>query len=330
MGKASLPIIAITMGDPAGIGPEIVVKALTDESVYRVCRPVVIGDIHAMERARTYCSLSRTFRVIDNLDDLSADAASIDLLAVNVPHGDTLPIGEVDATCGRIANACIERATQLAMTGEVAAIATAPINKQSLRAAGISHIGHTEIIGDLAGVDDPQTMFEIGTLRIFFATRHLSLLDACSAITEALVFEKIVRCIDGLAQLGIKSGTLAVAALNPHAGDGGLLGREEIEAIEPAIARAQAAGMQVEGPIAADSVFFLAKQGRYEAVLSLYHDQGHIAAKSIDHEHTIALTLGLPFLRTSVDHGTAFEIAGTGQASAVSMVESIVAAARYC
>lgn len=209
------------------------------------------------------------------------------------------------------------------------ALATTPINKESLQAADVPYIGHTEILASLTGVDDPLTMFEVRSMRIFFLTRHLSLRDAIDQITADRVHDYLVRCDRALQRLGLENRKFAVAGLNLHSGEGGLFGREEVDEIEPGIERARRDGIAAVGPVPADSVFYHALQGRYDAVLSLYHDQGHIAAKMTDFERTISITNGLPFLRTSVDHGTAFDIAGTGQASSVSMEECIKLAAQY-
>ncbi len=288
------PKIGITTGDPAGIGPEIVAKTLLDKEVLELCEPVIFGPTDAREIA-----------------------------------GLGISLGEISAEGGRIAFDSIERAVSAALSGEVDAIATAPINKESLRAANVPYIGHTEILAGLTKSEDPLTLFETLGLRTFFLSRHVSLRQACDLVTEERVYRYIARSILALRDdLGIEDPLLAVAGLNPHCGEHGLFGNEE-EGVEAAIARARADGLRVAGPIGADSVFHLAKIGRFDAVLSLYHDQGHIACKTLDFERTISLTLGLPFLRTSVDHGTAFDIAGKGTASAVSMIEAVKVAARY-
>jgi 4-hydroxy-L-threonine phosphate dehydrogenase PdxA len=211
----------------------------------------------------------------------------------------------------------------------VDALATTPINKESLRAADIPQIGHTEILAELTDTHDPLTMFEVHGMRVFFLSRHVSLREACDLVTKDRVLDYIIRCTQALKKLGVEGGTMAVAGLNPHSGEHGLFGREEMDHVEPAIKEARQLGYDVEGPIGADSVFHFALAGRYNSILSLYHDQGHIATKTLDFERTISITNGLPFLRTSVDHGTAFDIAGTGTASAVSMIEAIALAAKY-
>jgi 4-hydroxythreonine-4-phosphate dehydrogenase len=238
-------------------------------------------------------------------------------------------MGQVQPLGGQAAYAAIKTSIELAMAGRIEGVVTAPINKESLQAAKIPFIGHTEMFAEYTGAREEMTMFTISGLKIFFLTRHVSLLRACALITEPRVASGIDKCVKALRQLGYDDPHLAVAALNPHGGEDGMFGREEIEAIKPAIAAARDKGLRVSGPVPADSVFHLARIGRYDAVLSLYHDQGHIAAKMMDFEKTVSVTLGLPILRTSVDHGTAFDIAGTGKASAVSMVEAIKVAAEY-
>jgi 4-phospho-D-threonate 3-dehydrogenase / 4-phospho-D-erythronate 3-dehydrogenase len=288
------PRIGITAGDPAGIGPEIVLKALASPEISDICVPVVFG---------------------------LTDQEAIEARGIQP--------GVISAAGGLAAYLAIEESLAAFKRGDIDAVATAPINKESLRAAGVPHIGHTEIFAALTGAEDPLTMFETLTLRTFFLSRHVSLRRACDLVTEDRVFRYLVRSAQALEKtLGMANPRIAVAGLNPHCGEHGLFGNEE-SCIGPAIERARAAGIQAFGPIGADSVFHQAKIGRFDAVLSLYHDQGHIACKTLDFERTISLTLGLPFLRTSVDHGTAFDIAGRGIASPVSMIEAIRVAARY-
>jgi len=324
------PVVAITIGDPAGIGPEITVKALRDGELYAICRPLVIGDEAVVRRALSQCGLSMNVHVVGTPGEGTYVAGTIDLL---LPAAQTIAgevrMGQVDASCGRAAYACIEQAAELARTGSVDAVATAPINKESLQAAQVPYIGHTEIFGGLAGVEDPLTMFEVRNMRIFFLTRHVSLRKACDLVTSDRLLDYIGRCTAALRQLGVSEGVMAIAGLNPHSGEHGLFGDEEVSEVTPAVEEAKRRGFSVAGPIGADSVFAQCLTGKYNSVLSLYHDQGHIAAKTYDFERTISVTLGMPFLRTSVDHGTAFDIAGTGKASEVSMVEAVRVAAKY-
>ena len=327
--KGSRPLIGIPLGDPAGIGPEIVVKALVDGEIYGACRPLVIGDKKVVSQALGFCSLGLMINVVKHPGEGKYEQGAIDLIDLkNVPIKD-LKIGRVQTLGGKAAFEFIKRTVEMAVSGEVDAVATPPINKEALNAAGIDYIGHTEILAGLTNTHDPLTMFEVRNLRVFFLSRHVPLRKACGLVTKARILDHIVRCTKALQRLGISGGVMAIAGLNPHSGEHGLFGKEEVQQIEPAVKEAQRLGYKVEGPIPADSVFHLALQGRYSAVLSLYHDQGHIATKTLDFERTISITNGLPFLRTSVDHGTAFDLAGKGIASEVSMKEAILIAAKY-
>ena len=325
----SHPIIGISMGDPAGIGPEILVRAIADEAVHRVARCLVFGDARVVEKAVQKSSLKLQVRAIATLDEAYFAPRSLEVIDLANADPAAFEPGKVQALCGQAAWGYIEAMVQAALRGEIEAVNTAPINKESIQAAGVPYIGHTEMLAGLTGAHDPLTMFETLGLRVFFLSRHVSLRKSCDLVTKERLLDYIERCHHAMEQLGIGGGELAVAGLNPHSGEHGLFGDEEVKEVEPAIAEAQRRGFRVVGPIGADSVFHQAKNGRYAAVLSLYHDQGHIATKTLDFERTISLTLGLPFLRTSVDHGTAFDIAWQGKASAVSMVESLLVAARY-
>lgn len=311
--------IAITMGDPLGVGPEIAVQTLADSNIQRCCNPILVGNRDILVAAAKLCE-------IENFDTRFGHQI------YHVPCDITDPVslaGTVQASGGQAAYDCICAAHHLCASGKADAVATAPINKESLKAAKVPYIGHTEIFGALTQTHDPLTMFETTGLRIFFLTRHLSLRAACEAVSRERVLDYIRRCTQALQNIGITEGTLAVAGLNPHSGEHGLFGDEEMDAIVPAVQQAQAEGYKVEGPVSADSVFHLAHKGRYAAVLSLYHDQGHIAAKTLDFHRTISVTHGLPYLRTSVDHGTAFDIAWKRIADPVSMQEAVRLAALY-
>lgn len=242
---------------------------------------------------------------------------------------DKFEFGKVNGMCGKAAYEYIAKSIELANEGKVDAVATTPINKESLRAGEINFIGHTEIFGALTGTEDPLTMFETNGMRVFFLTRHVSLREMLDMITKERIKDYVKRCTQALRKLGVKDGTMAIAGLNPHSGEHGLFGWEEVNEITPAVEELKAEGYDVAGPIGADSVFHQAALGKYNSVLSLYHDQGHIATKTLDFEKTIAITNGMPILRTSVDHGTAFDIAGKGIVSAVSMIEAILLAAKY-
>lgn len=322
------PLIGVPMGDPAGVGAEITVKALLDKKVTDVARVIVVGAKGMMEQAIRVCKAKARIHTVEDPASAVNDEGVINLMDLNNVDMTKLKMGKVQAMCGQAAFDYIKKCVELAMAHKIDAIATTPINKESLRAAGIRYIGHTEILGGLSNSRDPLTMFEVDGMRVFFLTRHMSLRDACDAVTKERVLEYICRCTKALKQLGV-AGKMAVAGLNPHSGEHGLFGWEEVREIAPAVEEAQRKGYDVVGPIGPDSVFHQALQGRYQAVLSLYHDQGHIATKTYDFERTIAVTLDMPFLRTSVDHGTAFDIAGKGIVSAVSMVEAIRLAAKY-
>jgi 4-phospho-D-threonate 3-dehydrogenase / 4-phospho-D-erythronate 3-dehydrogenase len=322
-------IIAIPMGDPAGIGPEITVKALTKPEIYEVCSPLVIGHTQVLENAMKMTNVNIEIHEITDPSEGKYEYGTIDVISLNNLDVETLELGKVQAQCGKAAYEYIETSVKLALDGKVSALATTPINKESLKAANVPFIGHTEILASLTNSEDPLTMFEVRNMRIFFLTRHLSLKDAIAAMTKERVYDYLIRCDKALQRLGVEKRKIAVAALNPHGGENGLFGREEIDEITPGIQMAVEKGIDAVGPVPADSVFHHALTGRYDAVLSLYHDQGHIAAKMADFERTISITNGLPFLRTSVDHGTAFDIAGKGIASSVSMEEAIKLAAKY-
>lgn len=322
-------IIAIPMGDAAGIGPEITVKSLAKEGLYTMCKPLVVGDANILRKAIEVTGVNLKVSVVTSPSEGSYEFGTIDVMDLaNINMEDFEP-GQVSAQNGQAAFEFIKRSVELAMAGEVKAIATTPINKESLKAAKVPYIGHTEMLEDLGGAPDPLTMFQVKGMRIFFLTRHVSVAEAITQMTKERVRDYLNRCDKALQRLGVENRKLAVAGLNPHAGEGGLFGMEEVEEIKPGVELAKADGIDAYGPVPADSVFFQALNGKYDAVLSLYHDQGHIAAKMTDFHRTISITNGLPFLRTSVDHGTAFDIAWKNIASEVSMYECIKLAAEY-
>lgn len=325
----SREIIAIPMGDPAGIGPEITAKSLANQEIYEMCKPVVVGDADVFQKAIEIVEKDLKINVISNPSEGKYEYGTVDLIDLNNINIDELVYGEVQAQCGKAAFEYIKTSVDLALNDEVKALATTPINKESLKAANVPYIGHTEMLEDLTNTKDPLTMFQVKGMRIFFLTRHVSLKEAISQMTKERVRDYLVRCDKALQRLGVENRKFAVAGLNPHSGENGLFGREEIDEIGPGIEAAVAEGIDAVGPVPADSVFFQALNGKYDAVLSLYHDQGHIAAKMTDFHRTISITNGLPFLRTSVDHGTAFDIAGKNIASSVSMEECIKLAAQY-
>lgn len=324
------PIIGICPGDPAGIGPEITVKALKHFELESAFIPIVFTDRAVMESALEITGINLNWLSLATLENLEdCRPGTVYLAEVDGLRHKSWKMGIIQAECGAASVEYIRQAVGAALGGKIRALVTGPIHKEAVKAAGVSKPGHTELLAELAGVDDPLTMFEVNQLRIFFLTRHVSLRRACEMVTRERVYHYIIKCHHALERIGINHGVLAVAGLNPHSGEHGLFGDEEISAIVPAIDQARRDHYSVIGPISADSVFYLARRDHYAAVLSLYHDQGHIAAKTLDFERTIALTLGLPFLRTSVDHGTAMDIAGQNLAGATSMICAIQAALRY-
>jgi 4-phospho-D-threonate 3-dehydrogenase / 4-phospho-D-erythronate 3-dehydrogenase len=328
-------VLAVTLGDPVGIGPEIVARTLAEQAGADGHHGVAVGDAAALRRGVEAMGLDVEVRAVEGYGTEPAEGV-IDVVDTGV-LGDEVPEwGKVDARAGRAAVAAIEEATRAAMAGEVAGIVTGPINKEAVWAAGSKHLGHTEMLGELTGVTQQDTMFVVRNtaaeghhLRIFFTTRHVALRKALDQVTKDRVEESIERAHAALRVFGVDRPRLAVAALNPHGGENGNFGDEEIVHIGPACEAARARGMDVAGPVPADSVFHQGLVGRYDGVLSHFHDQGHIPAKTFDFDGTISVTVGLPILRTSVDHGTAFDIAGTGKAGHGTMLSAYLAAVDY-
>lgn len=323
------PLIAIPIGDPAGVGPEIVVKSLASETVKDCARCIVIGDKDIITKAISLTNSKLSLKVCSDVSEADFSDDTLNLIDLHNIDIKNFKYGEVQAMCGQAAFDYIKLSIELAMSGKADAVATTPINKEALHAANIPFIGHTEIFGALTNTPDPLTMFETNGLRVFFLTRHLSLLQMLGQINRKKIIECVKECVAALKRLGVTEGTMAIAGLNPHSGEHGLFGWEEVNEISPAVEDLKAMGYDVAGPIGADSVFHQAATGRYNSVLSLYHDQGHIATKTLDFDRTISITNGMPILRTSVDHGTAFDIAGKNIVSEVSMVEAIRLAAKY-
>ena len=318
------PRIAITMGDAAGVGPEVIVKALADPRVYGLCAPVVIGVTWAIDEAIALTKAPMSSRSVTGPQEAQGEGGVIDVMDMgNLSSGD-VTVGEVSAACGKAAVEYIEAAARLAAAGEVNAMVTAPINKAAVRAAGFhGDIGHQEILARMTGAPLTATMLMTNGLRVAHLSTHKSLIEAARYVKKDIVLAKLRLTAEGLVRWGLDRPRIAVAALNPHGGEGGLLGREEIEEIGPAVEAARSEGIDARGPFPADSVFYRAIDGEFDAVFALYHDQGHIAVKVHDFEDSVTVNLGLPFVRTSVDHGTAFDIAGKGIANHVGMVRAI-------
>ncbi len=317
------PLVGITMGDPAGIGAEVIAKALREGGVHDSCRPFVIGSAAAMAAAVEVIGGGADVRRIAEAGEASGDTGAIEVLDLGNLKYARIEIGKVSADAGRASVEWVLRAGELAAAGEIAAIATAPINKEAARLAGYEDVGHMEIFQSQTGASNVATMLMAGQLRVVHLTTHRSLRRACDYVTTENVLAKTMLTHEHFVAWGFPAPRIAVAALNPHASDGGLIGDEEAREIAPAIEAARAQGADVTGPVPADTVFNQAIDGRYDAALAMYHDQGHVAIKVHDWARSVSVNLGLPFIRTSVDHGTAFDIAGKGAADHRSMLEAI-------
>jgi 4-hydroxythreonine-4-phosphate dehydrogenase len=321
------PLIGITMGDGAGVGPEIIVKALTDKEMYDYCRPLIVGDKGIMERAVSIVKVPVTVRGIEDIAEARFIFGTLDVLDLDNLPAD-LPFSRVDGRAGKAAYEYIEKAVKLAMSSKIDAIATAPLNKEALSLGGCSYPGHTEILAALSGTTDYAMMLVSGSLRVIHVCTHVSMRKACDLITKERVLRIIKLADETLQKLGITSPRIAVAGFNAHSGEGGLFGTEEIEEIIPAVEEALKLGLKVTGPVPPDTVFYRAViKKEFDIVVVMYHDQGHIPIKLLGFETGVNVTVGLPFIRTSVDHGTAFDIAGKGTADSRSMSEAIRLAA---
>ena len=317
------PFVAITMGDPAGIGPEVTAKALLDRAVYQKCRPFVVGSTSAMNEALNLIGAPVSARLAHSLDEIEGSAGAVDVLDLENLDYSAIAKGELSAVAGKASVEWILKAGELAASGQIQAISTAPINKEACALAGHKDIGHMEIFQSQTGAKQVATMLMAGTLRVVHLTTHRSLRVACDYVTKDNVLAKIRLTDDSFKSWGFPSPRIGVAALNPHASDGGLLGDEEEKQIRPAVEAARADGVDATGPVPADTIFNQAIHGKFDAVVCMYHDQGHIPIKVHDWAKSVSVNLGLPFIRTSVDHGTAFDIAGKGIADHVSMLEAI-------
>jgi 4-hydroxythreonine-4-phosphate dehydrogenase len=323
----SLPIIGITMGDAAGISPEIVVKSLADPTIRDFCEPLVLGDIRVIEAAAKKAGLSLALRAVERPSQWRRDGAAFGVVDYGDVDPATVKIGVIEPTLGAAAVRYTREAARFALAGEIDGIVSAPLNKESMRAAGFHYEGATEIFAEEAGVKRYAMVLMLGDMRLLLLTNHMSLREACDKVTKARVLEKVLLAHEALVEQGIAAPRVAVSALNPHAGEGGLFGREEIEEIEPAIAEAKAAGVNAIGPVPADTVFYKTKQGMYDLTIALYHDQGLGAVKLLGFGSVVTWLVGLPFVRTSTGHGTAFDIAGKGIADHHNLLEAIKVAA---
>ncbi len=321
------PVIGITMGDAAGVGPEIIVKALRDGRLLRACRPLVIGDRAIMERAAAVVQAPVTVRGIGAPGEAMFVPGTLDVIDLNNLPRD-LAFAVVDARAGKAAYAYVERAVRLALAGELDAVATAPLNKEALALGGCPFPGHTEILSALSGSSEFAMLLLAKRLRVIHVSTHVPLRRACGLVKKERVLRTIRLAASAVRDLGVAVPRIAVAGLNPHAGEGGLFGAEEAAEIVPAVAAARAEGIDAVGPVSPDTVFYRAAVRRdFDIVVAMYHDQGHIPLKVLGFADGVNVTVGLPFVRTSVDHGTAFEVAGKGTADSRSMTAAIRTAA---
>ncbi len=312
------PLIAVTMGDPAGIGPEIVARTFAQEGFRNEKPALVVGDPGILERAAKLLELALRVNAISVPEEAAFEPGTVDVLAVGEVQKD-LPFGELDARAGDAAFRYVQRATELASAGRVGAIATAPLNKEAMHLAGHKYPGHTEILAKLTGTEDYAMMLVTDELNVIHVSTHVSLREAIERVRPERELAVIRLAHDSLRKLGVEEPKVAVAGLNPHAGESGLFGTEDAEQIAPAVEAANDEGIDATGPWPPDTVMMRARQGHFDIVVVQYHDQGHIPVKLMGFDTGVNVTVGLPFFRTSVDHGTAFDIAGTGKADHASM-----------
>ncbi|HEV7874259.1 MAG TPA: 4-hydroxythreonine-4-phosphate dehydrogenase PdxA [Enterovirga sp.] len=319
----SQPTVAITMGDASGIGPEVIMKALAHPEVQAMCRPLVIGDAERLRVAGGIVGSKLTVHAVEAPAQAVYEPGTVECIDLRlIPPGH--PFGKVSPVSGEAAFRYIERAVEIVQAGEAAAICTAPLSKEALHAAGHKYPGHTELLAELTGTPEVSMMLVSPKLRVIHVTTHIGLIDAIERIEPGLVERVIGRAHATLVKAGIADPRIGVCGINPHAGENGLFGRgEEAEKIAPAVEACRAKGWRVEGPLPADTLFFLAGRGDYDMVVAMYHDQGHGPIKVLGLESGVNITVGLPVIRTSVDHGTAFDIAGKGIADEGSMVEAL-------
>lgn len=322
------PILAVTMGDAAGVGPEVIAKALADKRVRARARPLVIGDAGTMAAAAEVAGVELRVRPVASPSEgrwVRGTIEVLDLGNIDLPN---LPRGRVTAMAGAAAFAYIQKAVELTLAGQAAAIVTAPLNKEGLSLAGVPYPGHTEALAALCGVRGVVMMLVAESLRVSHVSTHVSLREACDRVRRQRIVAVAQLTEQAVRRLGFERPRLAVAGLNPHAGEGGLFGREEIEEIAPAVEDLRAQGLDICGPLPPDTVFWRAARREFDAVVAMYHDQGHIPVKLLGFDEGVNVTLGLPIIRTSVDHGTAYDIAWTGVARPTSMIAALLLAAQ--
>ncbi|WP_455368047.1 4-hydroxythreonine-4-phosphate dehydrogenase PdxA [[Eubacterium] cellulosolvens] len=319
------PIIALTMGDAAGVGPEIIVKTLYDKKIYEICRPLVIGDLKVLMDILKIAKIDLAFNPLKEASEARFQYGRVDILDLNNIKLEELIMGRPQAMAGKASVEYLEKAIELALAGGVHAITTAPLNKEAMNKAGYTYPGHTEILAKITQTKDFAMMLVAKNLRVIHVTTHVSMRTAISLIKKNKVLATIRLAYKAMRGLGIKKPKIAVAGLNPHAGEAGIFGQEEINEITPAIDQANKEGIQAKGPFPPDTVFLRAKKNEFDIVVAMYHDQGHIPIKLEGFESGVNVTIGLPIIRTSVDHGTAYRRAGLrlGTADPMSLIEAI-------
>ncbi len=322
------PILAVTLGDPAGTGPELITRALALPAVRRLCRPIVVGDAAVLERAARITGSGGAIRPVASVAEASFAPDGIDVLDMGLVDVARLEPGKVQAMAGDAAFRYVLKAAGLALSGEVAGIVTSALNKEAMNLAGHHHDGHTGLLAEVCGSPGATMMLVAGRLRVSHVSTHVSLRQAVERVRAGRIVKVIELTAAALASLGIPRPRIAVAGLNPHAGENGLFGDEEKIHIEPAVARARELGHEVSGPWAGDTVFFRTMRGEFDAAVAMYHDQGHVAAKMLGIWRGVNVTLGLPIVRTSVEHGTDFRNAGTGRGDPRSLIAAIKLGAR--
>ena len=324
------PLLAITMGDPAGAGPEIVVKALDAPEVRPICRGLVVGDAGVMRAAVDIVGIPMELHVVASPREMKEGDRVLNVYDLKDVDLATLVRGRVSASAGKAAYDAVEKGTLLTLEGATDAVVTAPLNKDSLNQAGYHFPGHTQILAHLCGARDAVMMLTADSLRIVHVSTHVSLRDACDLVNKERILRVMQLGIDATKSMGVKNPRVVVPGLNPHSGEGGLFGKEEELHIIPAIEAARSQGIDVRGPLPPDTAFLRAYRGEFDLVIAMYHDQGHIPIKMVGFEKGVNVTLGLPIIRTSVDHGTVFGKAGKGTADPTSMIEAIKLAATMC
>ncbi len=331
------PIIAITMGDPASIGPEIAIKALMEDKIHSICRPLIIGDAGVFQQLISLLGIPVSVNPIIQVKDARFEQGVLDVFDLKNVNPGQLIFGEINANCGDAAFQSIKKAIELAMTKEVDATVTGPINKKSINLAGHHFAGHTEIYAHFTGTKKYAMLLVEEHMKVIHVSTHVSLRQACDLVKKERILEVTELLYNGLKSLGETNLKIGIAGLNPHAGDSGLFGTEDDQEILPAVEEARRLGYDVEGPVPPDTLFAKASTGAYGGVVAMYHDQGHIpfklagfkwdaVKKRMDSVKGVNITMGLPIIRTSVDHGTAFEIAGKGIASVDAMILAIESA----